>query len=562
MAQSAHSSKAPELSPSAVILYNNHGTNPHPGPQDVELRFAVKSAALLVGFLIELWLLVLFLDSFIMILTSVVILWMACDGHASLCEDNLAPSSPDISPHISHKVKIWLEEVRPSSPVVVEKSVVAQCDMISPLVFEIEENVLQEIEHKHNYPGASEETSDIEDIFAELCNLTAVFEVAEDDFEVSTSKVEAAALTDEHSATQADEVFLDLCGMFDISGDIEDRLHKQSSLDDGANTSCKHTPTQAVVEQEPSNSPGSNKDSVSEVFEQISPITEKPEQVSLGNEESPVKHDSGSVAVSLHVPIFNAQTLAIIMKQHESPSFNDGNIAVAWLKKKSLNYAGEIMYDHNAEVSSNMNSDECGYIGRSIMGDAKDINFILDILEGQIPVSFRTQLAEMPLAVRYKLRDRITNHNWSAGGLCYHWYVFHGLSRPINNWSDVDAAELARIRRCRSPCPDNERHLHGPDSHYRPFLTDRETEGINTESDDFVADNLTVTWLYGMEEHQLLDPNGFDSCECGQKAVGFVLAYRSELEHGYDPTEAYYSHFPLTFIAHEELAKPMGAEAP
>jgi hypothetical protein len=121
-AQSAHSSKAPDHPLSVVVLHDNDTAVLPSNPEDAELRFAVKGTALLIGALVELRILVSFLDSFIMICIGIVLLWLVCGGHASLCEDNLAPLAPDVPSNIACKVETWLDGVCPSSAAAPQES--------------------------------------------------------------------------------------------------------------------------------------------------------------------------------------------------------------------------------------------------------------------------------------------------------------------------------------------------------------------------------------------------------------------------------------------------------
>jgi hypothetical protein len=204
-------------------------------------------------------------------------------------------------------------------------------------------------------------------------------------------------------------------------------------------------------------------------------------------------------------------------------------------------------------------------------------------LEGHLPAEFFSYLNKHHLQDLYRMRFWKCKSNELREELVAHWQE---LCLPAGVCSSMENMKWfflnTYIRNFRKECPMWMREQCDP-THWpqRAYLTDEEERDINHGILDYnqyycwdgpgevcqlfrdlavnppnaaVKKNRVRGWLDDMIEHEQLDPNGYEHCDCGEKAAGDLLAYRNELEHDYDPAAASHSHFPVTFIDQEELA--------
>ncbi|KAH4006142.1 hypothetical protein HBI56_099090 [Parastagonospora nodorum] len=502
LAQSAPSSKASDHAPVTIVASMD-------SIQDGDFRFMIKAILLSITILAELWLVSDFVNNFLMILVVIVLLWTVCGGHASLCAVKRASATPNTSPPVTKDMGPWLSNV-----------------ITAPLI---------EVIEVVDFPIGIVEVVDFSEMEADYIS------------PVSTP-LTAALLCD----TEDDQ------GLIACMNRIVHAIHHV----------CVHELTTAH--------------SIAEEAENVFHLNEEQKVALALRNETRAQGDVFQGLPVSHARIDSAHILDYLVNEHGNSSFKESYTAMANAQKCFENHhidGGEIFYDMNASVASQCDWELCS-LGRSVFGDASDMRFMLDHLRDELPAEFVQEFEQSPFESRYRGRDRITNANFWHNQLTLQWYKIKtaNTAMPVENWDDTIRAEHDRVRRSTPAYPDIERGLEGPCSRSRSYLNESEDYIINIGIAEYNQycdyentklsqlqknldarpgntqspnQNHILKWLFSMDECQQLDPNAFDTCDCGVKAVVELKVYRDKVEHGLIPASFFLQEFPISYAPQE-----------
>jgi hypothetical protein len=314
------------------------------------------------------------------------------------------------------------------------------------------------------------------------------------------------------------------------------------------------------------------------------------EELAHVEERSPeVVHDSSSAAFpdSENIaPEQIEQQLAGLMQQHANPTFNDGDLDKALEDRHDFNYNFAIYDDSGFEDDG----EHATMPGRCAFPDAADMTYIFQKLRDRLPLAVLDHLSRHDEEYWYKYRRFNSGSNVCLDALVLRWHELNSPPGAIKALQDILDIEIARVKRFTPACQKEERHQ-GLTAWSRPYLTDEEEEAINhgiceynmystqypvlskvqkqlqvnPENAKLPGYNPVPNWLDSINEEELLNPNDFEPCCCGDQASEFVTAYRNEVELNYDPARSFLSEFPLLFLDHKVIwprwcRKAAGAE--
>jgi hypothetical protein len=520
---------------SAVALQTRDAAVSYAAPQDAELCLEIKCAVVLIGALIERWLLMIAMDDIFTFPVVASMLWFVFGGHRNFAADDPGPPPPTLEParppdasqQTSGRVESWLGKLRSSS-----ESTGAQNSSHAPRIvvigaIDFDTTIVAGCAREKN--NATEEIYDAEHAFLELSGMAELYLEFEVDRDVLTWMNGVVQIYYEEPSTE------------DVS-------------DSEFNT------TQIITD-----------DGVSEELEHAASINGE----SLTQDDSVSEFSLSEVITGAHVPKEPVRWLAALLKQHEYPVFRPGGVDEEYTEQWAHNYIYPLVAEHISETCTDPES-WITFPGRPAVDDAKDITFMFGAMRATLPAYAFAALETQDADYWKRYRCWKDQSNLCRETLVYLWHELHSPNVPIKSLADVIAIDAARVRQFRPECPMDERGQHGPDSAFRPYLTDQEAEDINERNWCFRweeevcqlkkdlamspdhqklnGQNPALAWFEDMNEAEQLDRNAYDLCNCGQKAAELVNAYRSEKEHDYDPEfHTSYKKFPTLFNAQEEL---------
>jgi len=463
-------------------------------PSDCDFQFVVKGASLLCGVLVAFWLLGSAIDDALALYIVAYILSLVYGGTRTLGDSSV--SAQTITKHVqgfdastSEKVVPWLAELAAISPTSPEPTAI-QCVLNSSRFLDVEPLTVLE-------PNYKDKRQDI-------------------------------------TVSEIDLTFLDLAGLVELFNEEEDHHDILSWMIKLA----------TLAEQEPHNI-------------RIEPT-------------------NSMVRIDPYNPVDEAfAKLAQLMEQHGNPTFNDGDLWSAVDALHQVNH-DNVYRDDGSSVPMDF---PASMPGRSVIGDAEDINFMYNTLLSRLSQEVIAHFAQQHPDVWYRSRCWQSGSNSCREALILLWHMVTATPDAIKNVDDVLAIDEARVKRLTPACPEDERHLCGPDSWHRPYLNYEEEKAVNRGIAEYnqygtwypelsellqqlqaspnhiklAVHNPVPKWLYDMNEEEMLDPNAFDPCCCGEAAAESITAYRNEIEVNYDPAKSYFSHFPLTYAHHHVI---------
>jgi hypothetical protein len=488
--------------------------------QDAERRFAIKCAAIVIGALIEIWLLVSAMNDPKAFYVFASIVWLVFGGYRNYVADEVAPPAvipeqvrlPDSHQHTSpEEVESWLVKLLPTSSF-----------LVAPSFLRLELEVLR------------------------------------------SDKIEKAEAQEAAKDLEVKQAFKDLCGLVDLYDHDEDRM--DTSLKEITGPVSPISSQQGVPESDLGTSRSITSDD----------MLIEPQRANIMKQTPP--KEGASASKLLLVAKAMEKWVDLLKVEHELPKFIDKNLVkVLWDQHK--NRVGEIIYcvktdDGDSDIDSEFS------LVRSVMGDSMDLSFMLEMLQGWVPKDVIQQIKELSLATVSRYRHRLTGLNPWIVALSLHWYRKYSPPGSINSWGDVMRAERARVRRYRPQCPPDHRYSCGLNSECRPYLTEIEEETMNAGISEYneysgtgepsqlqlqlqarpqvelSCDSSTVpAWLDSMDEFKVLDPHAYGPCDCGKMAMVAVLEYRYEKEHGYRSMTQSRLEFPLQFMSSRALCE-------
>jgi hypothetical protein len=166
----------------------------HPSPvalaivsQDAELRFAIKCAAIVIGVLIEIWLLVSAMKDPMAFYIFAPIIWLVFGGYRNYVADEVAPPAviteqvqlPDSHQHTSpEKVESWLVKLQPTLSA-----------SVATIVLHPELEALRSDEIEKAKAQKAAKDLEVEQAFKDLCGLADLYDHDEDRMDTSLKEI-------------------------------------------------------------------------------------------------------------------------------------------------------------------------------------------------------------------------------------------------------------------------------------------------------------------------------------------------------------------------------------
>ncbi|KAI4646019.1 hypothetical protein J4E93_005598 [Alternaria ventricosa] len=229
-----------------------------------------------------------------------------------------------------------------------------------------------------------------------------------------------------------------------------------------------------------------------------------------------------------------------------------------------------------------------GWFGRPINADALDIEFLLRALELQLPEDLKAAIGAQSLDTLIKTRLQ-NGENALLQELEAQWLLICpgtivAPGSPIKTLQDVKRIIEGNRRKSTPACHFDVRHYVGLDHPCRPYLTEYEEMEINEGISDYNFRNWSIDfkpsfireatkgkpehallesyeripdWMEDIDQGDLLDPNAFHECPCGQVAMSTLGSYRDEKEHNYKEMKGFESCFLIEVLDGSELHDAM-----
>jgi hypothetical protein len=499
----------------------------------------------IIGALIEQWLMISAMNDIFIFHIFVFILWFVFGSHRTLLADTpFDPTSEsarrhDAFRHGNDKVESWLVKLHSASDAA--ESTLTKPSSHTPRIIEVDNSITKDDGYTNEKNDSTEEIQD------------------------------------------AQKTFLEFSGMIEVFIGFEDKCDVLTWMEGLVDLFCDESSTQDVLDSGSSIAPRIADYDVSEELEHIAPEDEE-----LLTQHDLVSQSSLShTTADTHVPTEDERWLATLLKQHEYPTFKDsGDLSRDLEEFFNHNFSYPIYSKHvsKARLESHCST---SWLGRPVDSDRQDIEFMLNNVKDDLPAAVFETLRANSANYWYRKRNSQTNLNVFGEILELQWYRSKSPHLAFKGLEDVVTIDKARIRQFRPACALHERAQCNPDDAYRAYLTDQETEAINEGAADFSTNwhlveevcqlkkelaanpnywkfpghNPIPAWLENMTAAEQLDPNVYDLCDCGEKAVELLIAYRNEKEHNYDPDlNNTYSQFPILFNAQEELFSRWGSK--
>ncbi|KAF1911085.1 hypothetical protein BDU57DRAFT_109779 [Ampelomyces quisqualis] len=514
----------------------------HPAPaHDAVLRFAVKGAALVVGSLIELWLLVDAMDGFLTFCLVGTMLWFVYGGHQLFVTDNHAPPAPIPIPapdDLAVNIESWRMKVLPGSPAASSQSSRASFELKAAHFLEVEDDEIKAVlaEKLNSFL----ETLEAEQVFLELCGLVAVSE-----------------------CQTIQEAFVELSNLSTLFDHVDDKLKIYTHPNELYPTFIKDVAHDVAL-------PDIDHCQVSTLDQDT--ITTPKVYMSTGTELIELGNATckGTLAEM-------QQYVKLLQDQHKQPIFQLEPDMAKQLKHRHI-HAGIVHDWTNLDTRSEYQTMYTNL--RSIDGDRDDIMFMEDRLGTWIPGRYYADILQLPIGAQYQLQNPDDGCNPFLEVLSLYWHIAHGMVArdqllPINTLNDVEEAQWLRTRNARSEVYAENRDLMSPEINtHRAYLTDYEEQhlvnvgivdytpynenyGLSPLQEELRSHNQVLRcqdkttiplWLWSFGEDEAWDPNAYDPCHCGMLAGDSLTEYRQEKEPGYFAITLNHLQFPVQYI--------------
>ena len=229
-----------------------------------------------------------------------------------------------------------------------------------------------------------------------------------------------------------------------------------------------------------------------------------------------------------------------------------------------------------------------GWFGRPTKADALDIAFLLHVLEPHLPEYLKVAIGARSLdtLIKTRLQD---GENALLQELEKWWYIIcpgniAAPGSPIKTLQDIKNIIEGHRRKFTPACHFDVRHYVGLDHPCRPYLTEYEEMAINEGISDYNIRDWSIDfkpsfireatkgkpehallesydripdWMEDIDQGDLLNPNAFHECPCGQVAMSTLGSYRDEMEHNYKEMKGCESCFPIEVFDGNELHDAM-----
>ena len=283
----------------------------------------------------------------------------------------------------------------------------------------------------------------------------------------------------------------------------------------------------------------------------------------------------------------SSDQIAALQRQHGNLVFNDTD---QWApggrlyNQRLANHLEPIFIDGDGQTYEDVD----GWFGRPTMADALDIRFLLHALEPNLPEDLKAAIGAQSLDTLIKTRSQ-NGENALLQELEMQWLLICpgtivAPGSPIKTLQDIKTIIEGNRRKFTPACHFDVRHYVGLDHPCRPYLTEYEEMAINEGISDYNFRNWSIDfkpsfireatkdkpehallesyervpdWMEDIDQGDLLDPNAFHECPCGQVAMATLGSYRDEKEHNYKEMKGFESSFPIEVLDGSELHDAM-----
>ncbi|KAI4916587.1 uncharacterized protein J4E92_009091 [Alternaria infectoria] len=283
----------------------------------------------------------------------------------------------------------------------------------------------------------------------------------------------------------------------------------------------------------------------------------------------------------------SSDQIAALQRQHGNLVFNDTD---QWApggrlyNQRMANHLEPIFIGSDGQSYEDVDA----WYGRPTEADALDIAFLLYVLEPHLPESLKAAIGAQSLDELIKTRSQ-NGENALLQELEKCWYIMCpgtvvASGAPIKTLQDIKTIIEGNRRKFTPACHLDVRHYVGLDHPCRPYLTEYEEMAINEGISDYNMRNWDIAfkpsfirevtkgkpehaliesyervpdWMEDIDQGDLLDPNAFHECPCGQVAMSTLGSYRDEKEHNYKEMKGFESSFPIEVLDGSELHDAM-----
>ncbi|KAI4698728.1 hypothetical protein J4E81_005339 [Alternaria sp. BMP 2799] len=279
--------------------------------------------------------------------------------------------------------------------------------------------------------------------------------------------------------------------------------------------------------------------------------------------------------------------IAAFQHQHGNLVFNDID---QWApggrlyNQRMANHLEPIFIDGDGQAYEDVD----GWFGRPTNADALDIRFLLQALAPHLSEDLKAAIGAQSLdtLIKTRLKD---GENALLQELEMQWLLICpgtivAPGSPIKTLQDIKSIIEGNRRKFTPACHLDVRHYVGLDHSCRPYLTEYEEMEINEGIADYNIRNWSIDfkpsfireatkgkpehaliesyeripdWMEDIDQGDLLDPNAFHECPCGQNAMTTLGSYRDEKEHNYKEMKGFESRFPIEVLDGSELHDAM-----
>ncbi|KAI4658263.1 uncharacterized protein J4E79_007245 [Alternaria viburni] len=283
----------------------------------------------------------------------------------------------------------------------------------------------------------------------------------------------------------------------------------------------------------------------------------------------------------------SSDQIAAIQRQHGNLVFNDTD---QWApggrlyNERLANHLEPIFIDGDGQTYEDVD----GWFGRPVKADALDIRFLLQALAPHLSDDLKAAIGAQSLdtLIKTRLKD---GENALLQELELQWLLICpgtivAPGSPIKTLQDVKRIIEGNRKKFTPACHFDVRHYVGLDHPCRPYLTEYEEMAINEGIADYNMRNWNIDfkpsfireatkgkpehallesyeripdWMEDIDQGDLLDPNVFHECPCGQVAMSALGSYRDEKEHNYKEMKGFESAFPMEVLDGSELHDAM-----
>ncbi|KAI4607475.1 hypothetical protein J4E80_009588 [Alternaria sp. BMP 0032] len=283
----------------------------------------------------------------------------------------------------------------------------------------------------------------------------------------------------------------------------------------------------------------------------------------------------------------SSDQIAAIQRQHGNLVFNDTD---QWApggrlyNQRMANHLEPIFTDGDGQTYEDVD----GWFGRPVTADALDIRFLLQALAPHLSEDLKAAIGAQSLDTLIKTRSK-DGENALLQELEMQWLricpgTIVAPGSPIKTLQDIKTIIEGNRRKFTPACHFDVRHYVGLDHPCRPYLTEYEEMAINEGIADYNMRNWNIDfepsfireatkdksehaliesyervpdWMEDIDQGDLLDPNAFHECPCGQVAMSTLGSYRDEKEHNYKEMKGFESSFPIEVLDGSELHDAM-----